>query len=88
MLPSTGVLANSQKKARCGSQLFYLLIVLQIKKTKNVSSDPFGSTLGKLHMSRQDFTKLQTRKMKGLKRPRGDKSEIVKRLKTDQQSII
>ena len=42
----------------------------QVKKTKNVSFDQFGSKLGRVHMQRQDLSKLQTRKMKGLKRSR------------------
>lgn len=41
---------------------------LQPKKVKNVSHDAFGSKLGQVHMKRQDFSKLQTRKLKGLKR--------------------
>ncbi len=40
----------------------------QVKKTKNVSHDKFGTKLGRVHMQRQDFSKLQTRKLKGLKR--------------------
>ena len=43
---------------------------LQPKKVKNVSRDAFGSKLGRVHMQRQDFSKLQTRKVKGLKRSR------------------
>ena len=41
---------------------------LQPKKVKNMSHDVFGSKLGRVHMKRQDFRQLQTRKMKGLKR--------------------
>ncbi|CAB3996792.1 ribosome production factor 2 homolog [Paramuricea clavata] len=41
---------------------------LKPKKTKNVSHDSFGSKLANIHMQRQDYSKLQTRKMKGLKR--------------------
>ena len=37
---------------------------------KNVSHDVFGSKMGRVHMKRQDFSKLQTRKIKGLKRSR------------------
>lgn len=43
---------------------------LQVKKVKNVSHDTFGSKMGRVHMKRQDFSKLQTRKIKGLKRSR------------------
>ena len=34
-----------------------------------MSYDAFGTKEGQVHMQRQDYTKLQTRKMKGLKRP-------------------
>ena len=37
---------------------------------KNVSHDVFGSKLGRVHMKRQDFGRLQTRKVRGLKRSR------------------
>ncbi|CAH0399850.1 unnamed protein product [Chilo suppressalis] len=35
---------------------------------KNISRDAFGSKLGRIHMGKQDINKLQTRKMKGLKK--------------------
>lgn len=41
---------------------------------KNVSYDSFGTKEGKVHMKRQEYTKLQTRKMRGLKR-KSDTSE-------------
>ncbi|XP_028809064.1 ribosome production factor 2 homolog isoform X1 [Denticeps clupeoides] len=41
---------------------------LKPKKKKNVSHDAFGTKLGRLHMQKQDLSKLQTRKMKGLKK--------------------
>ena len=44
------------------------LFLSQPKKVKNVSYDAFGTKEGQVHMKRQDYTKLQTRKMKGLKR--------------------
>lgn len=37
-------------------------------KVKNVQTDALGSTIGTLHVGRQDLSRLQTRKMKGLKR--------------------
>eukprot|EP01138_Halocafeteria_seosinensis_P000143 gb/GECG01000148.1/.p1 GENE.gb/GECG01000148.1/~~gb/GECG01000148.1/.p1 ORF type:complete len:318 (+),score=43.64 gb/GECG01000148.1/:1-954(+) len=59
---------------------------LRPAKQKNVSHDVFGEKIGKIHMERQNFDKLQTRKMKGLKRRReegvednesgGDESDI------------
>ncbi|XP_055346832.1 ribosome production factor 2 homolog [Paramacrobiotus metropolitanus] len=39
----------------------------KIKKTKNVSQDVFGSKLGRIHMETQDFTRLNVKKMKGLR---------------------
>jgi len=45
-----------------------LRCVLQPKKKKNISRDAFGTQLGRVHMQKMDLSKLQTRKMKGLKR--------------------
>ncbi|KAJ3250025.1 rRNA-binding ribosome biosynthesis protein rpf2 [Chytriomyces hyalinus] len=45
---------------------------LQQKKVKNIERDEMGDKLGRVHMEKQDLTKLQTRKMKGLKRGRKD----------------
>lgn len=47
---------------------------LKAKKVKNVSRDSFGSKLGRVHIKQQDINKLQTRKMKGLKKPKKAKS--------------
>ncbi|XP_061781262.1 ribosome production factor 2 homolog [Nerophis lumbriciformis] len=41
---------------------------LKPKKKKNISHDVFGSKLGRVHMQKQDLSKLQTRKMKGLRK--------------------
>jgi len=38
------------------------------KKRKNVSHDDLGNKLGRIHMKTQDFTQLQARKVKGLKK--------------------
>ena len=49
---------------------------LKPKKKKNISHDTFGTTYGRIHMQKQDLSKLQTRKMKGLKkRPAERKAE-------------
>lgn len=45
-----------------------LCIVVQAKKIKNMSKDPFGSKMGQIHMTRQDMKTLKTRRVKGLKR--------------------
>uniref|UniRef100_A0A672NU77 Ribosome production factor 2 homolog n=1 Tax=Sinocyclocheilus grahami TaxID=75366 RepID=A0A672NU77_SINGR len=44
------------------------------KKKKNISHDAFGTRLGRLHMQKQDLDKLQTRKMKGLRKRRGEQT--------------
>ncbi|KAI8806404.1 Brix domain-containing protein [Cladochytrium replicatum] len=41
---------------------------LKVTKEKNVERDVIGDKYGRIHMHKQDFSKLQTRKMKGLKR--------------------
>lgn len=40
----------------------------KVTKKKNIEKTPLGSTMGRIHMERQDFSKLQTRKLKGLKK--------------------
>jgi ribosome production factor 2 len=40
------------------------------KTKKNIHLDPMGDKIGRVHMGTQDLGKLQTRKMKGLKRSR------------------
>jgi ribosome production factor 2 len=40
------------------------------KTKKNIHLDPMGDKIGRIHMGTQDLGKLQTRKMKGLKRSR------------------
>lgn len=51
-----------------------VLLPLQPKKKKNISHDVFGTTYGRIHMQKQDLSKLQTRKMKGLKKRPAEKS--------------
>lgn len=41
---------------------------LKIRKTKNISRDGLGTTHGRIHVGQQDLNKLQTRKMKGLRK--------------------
>ncbi|XP_075872489.1 ribosome production factor 2 homolog [Nelusetta ayraudi] len=41
---------------------------LKVKKKKNISHDAFGTKFGRVHMQKQDLSKLQTRKMKGLRK--------------------
>uniref|UniRef100_A0A8C7MC85 Ribosome production factor 2 homolog n=1 Tax=Oncorhynchus kisutch TaxID=8019 RepID=A0A8C7MC85_ONCKI len=50
---------------------------LKPKKKKNISHDTFGTKFGRLHMQKQDLAKLQTRKMKGLRKRRGPAAAAV-----------
>jgi ribosome production factor 2 len=54
---------------------------LKPKKEKNIEHNILGDKLGRIHMERQDFSKLQTRKMKGLKRAiaEEDNEQLAKR---------
>ncbi|XP_063078474.1 ribosome production factor 2 homolog [Engraulis encrasicolus] len=47
---------------------------LKPKKKKNISHDAFGTKFGRVHMQKQNLDKLQTRKMKGLRKRRGEKA--------------
>ena len=48
---------------------------IQPKKKKNISRDAFGSTLGRIHMQKQDLGKLQLRKLKAFKKEPQTKKE-------------
>ena len=52
-----------------------LILVLQPKTKKNVETDIVGDKMGRIHVGKQDLGKLQTRKMKGLKRGREVEAE-------------
>ncbi|KAI9091843.1 Brix domain-containing protein [Phlyctochytrium arcticum] len=56
---------------------------LKVKKVKNIDHSEMGEQLGRIHMEKQDLGKLQTRKMKGLKRgaDEDDDEEDNKRLR-------
>lgn len=45
------------------------------KKKKNISRDAFGSVLGRIHMQKQDMSKLQTRKLNAFKKNRMPEAE-------------
>lgn len=45
---------------------------LKPKKEKNVTRDELGDQYGRIHVGQQDIHKIQTRKMKGLKRRRSE----------------
>lgn len=44
---------------------------------KNISRDAFGSKMGRIHMGKQDIHRLQTRKMKGLKKTAEEKKQFL-----------
>ena len=54
----------------CGTFCYF-----QEKKVKNIEFDDIGDKFGRVHMGKQDLDKLQTRKMKGLKRGAADDEE-------------
>lgn len=45
------------------------------KKRKNIETDEMGDTVGKIHLPKQDLGKMQGRKMKGLKKRKGEDLE-------------
>jgi len=55
---------------------------LEMKKKKNIDVDSIGDKVARIHTGKQDLGKLQTRKMKGLKRKEGiEQDEAVKKMK-------
>ncbi|KAI9360384.1 Brix domain-containing protein [Zopfochytrium polystomum] len=70
------------RRTRFGDEAVYKLATkvpkeLRPKNVKNIERDVMGDKMGRIHMHTQDFAKLQTRKMKGLKRSwdGGDENE-------------
>lgn len=58
---------------------------------KNVEIDIVGDKLGRIHVGNQDLTKLQTRKVRGLKRRSGeddDESSKRPRIQDDEQLAL
>ena len=63
----------SVRRTKLASEDFYKKTLKQPdaikqKKVKNVTTNELGTKLGRIHMEKQDFNQLQTRKIKGLKR--------------------
>jgi ribosome production factor 2 len=48
---------------------------LKPKKVKNVEKDEMGEVYGRIHLGNQNLEKIQTRKMKGLKKRGNDDDE-------------
>jgi ribosome production factor 2 len=61
---------------------------IEPKKKKNVSVDAFGSILGRVHMEKQDLSKLQLRKVKALKRSAAADGEKVQKNKKSKQEDV
>lgn len=59
---------------------------LKIGTKKNISRDAFGSKMGRIHMGRQDINRLQTRKMKGLKKTPEEKKQMLMKKKKEKQA--
>ncbi|XP_034253972.1 ribosome production factor 2 homolog [Thrips palmi] len=60
--------------------------MLQIKKKKNVTTDGLGTKHGRIHIQRQEIDKIQTRKMKGLKKTAAERKEertVLKKRRAD-----
>ncbi len=45
---------------------------LKPKKVKNIEHTPLGDAMGRIHMEKQDIAKIQTRKIKGLKKRKSE----------------
>ena len=66
----------------------YYALMFQPKKKKNITHDAFGTKEGRIHMEKQDLSKLQLRKIKGLKRTSSEatKSPSKKKLKASDET--
>lgn len=53
---------------------------------KNISRDAFGSKMGRVHMGKQDINRLQTRKMKGLKKTPEEKKKFLLKRKMERKA--
>ncbi|EPE08898.1 brix domain-containing protein [Ophiostoma piceae UAMH 11346] len=62
--PDTTMLKEAMRKAK----------TTEMRTKKNIEVDSMGDKIGRVHQGRQDLGELQTRKMKGLKRGRGEDS--------------
>lgn len=69
---------------------------LKVKTKKNISTDGLGTTHGRIHVGKQEINKLQTRKMKGLKKSpveimakkmlqKIEKKEVIKKMKNAER---
>jgi ribosome production factor 2 len=49
-----------------------LMLDFKARVKKNIVTDLVGDKVGRIHLGKQDMSKMQSRKMKGLKRSRDD----------------
>ncbi|CAF1054001.1 unnamed protein product [Didymodactylos carnosus] len=86
----------SMKRSNLASDDYYKRTLkkpkgMKEKKVKNTTMDVFGTKMGRIHMEKQDFNQLQTRKLKALKRPHArvtatdDENVSSKRRKSNEQ---
>ncbi|XP_017784187.1 PREDICTED: ribosome production factor 2 homolog [Nicrophorus vespilloides] len=61
---------------------------LKVVKKKNISTDGLGTTHGRVHLGKQEVNKLQTRKMKGLKKSVTEKKAERKAKKATKQNTV
>lgn len=59
---------------------------LKEKKKKNIYKNTLGTTFGRIHVGAQNINKIQTRKLKGLKKSLAEKKENKKRKSLDDTS--
>lgn len=59
---------------------------LEERTKKNVTMNPMGDKIGRVHLGKQDLSQLQLRKMKGLKRSRNDEEELVEDVIADDDA--
>lgn len=55
-------------------------------KKKNISRDAFGSKMGRIHIGKQQIGRLQTRKMKGLKKTPEEKKKMLRQKKITKKA--
>ncbi|KAI8940448.1 hypothetical protein NX059_004134 [Plenodomus lindquistii] len=67
MFPDPDMMKQALKKPKGTEQ----------RTKKNIDTDVMGDKTGKIHVGKQDLSTLQSRKMKGLKRARGEADEEV-----------
>lgn len=56
-------------------------------KTKNIDKTPLGDTMGRIHMDRQDYSKLKIRRLKGLNPKENQKREAEEDLNDNLKKI-